>query len=873
MRVIILPVLFLLNLISSYGQVIVGKPALVKTQPLQAFGVPTQSKVNWDITLTNYSSFDHAASVPKEEFNKLKAAVNEKRDHSSTSINQSNSINRNSAIAPVMRVNFQGNIQGNNVPPDNAMAVSTNGFIVSAINSNIIFANSAGNVTFTQNLADFFTFVGNISSVYDPRILFDVVNKRFIVLSLNGSSPSNTKILVAFSKHEDPAAGWNYYSFDGNPLGDNNWFDYPNVGLTDNNLFFSGLMRNDDGLWQYSVIYQIDKIKCFAGQETQWSYYSEVNNADGEKAFNLVPTHSAWNTYPDSKMHFISNVANGGDQYHLHYIDGNVGAELPIFAHQITGPQTELAPDGKQPNTTKVMNTFDSRIWGAMELNGIIHFGAHVNSPENTSGIFYGRYNIAANTVKGQLYYHKDFDYGFPSIATLGNNESSDTVLINMLKTGKTLFPSQVAVLCSGLDNEFNFSNEVTTKEGTGFVSVLQDNRERWGDYTTVGRRFYQDAPEVWITGCFGKGTYGTWIAQYFADSTKNIVDFIADKTTLNPGQKATFSVLSNSNYTLLEWKINNGSEVITQDANPQITFNNLGQYDATIVVRHAGGNIITITKPSFITVIEKALAPVANFSADRDTIYQGESVQFMDESINDPLAYSWNFTNGIPTSSNEKNPLIKYEKVGSFLVNLSVRNTAGNDNEIKQKFITVLKAIKPIANFGSNVTEGPAGSQIFFFDNSANVPLSWQWQFEGGEPSESTSANPLVTYPQDGIFNVTLVVSNFAGSDTIINENYIQIGETSIKDLDVFEQIQLFPNPVLNGSVTVKFELKEKDNLEVRLFNESGQLVKTIIDQKVKAGINELKFNSDMLISGQYFVNLKSKNSYQTKTLSFQKL
>lgn len=150
---------------------------------------------------------------------------------------------------------------------------------------------------------------------------------------MHGTTPSTTKILVAFSKYEDPSAGWYYYSFDGNPLGDDHWFDYPNVGLTDNNLFFTGLMRDDNLLWQYSVIYQVDKRLCFEGKQTNWSYYSDVNNADGEKAFNLVPTHTAWNNYPDSKMYFISNVANGGDQYHLHSIDGNVGSELPIMAY------------------------------------------------------------------------------------------------------------------------------------------------------------------------------------------------------------------------------------------------------------------------------------------------------------------------------------------------------------------------------------------------------------------------------------------------------------------------------------------------------------------------------------------------------------
>lgn len=178
---------------------------------------------------------------------------------------------------------------------------------------------------------------------------------------------------------------------------------------------------------------------------------------------------------------------------------------------------------------------------------------------------------------------------------------------------------------CSGQGDEFTFSKEVTTKQGTGIVNVLNEDRERWGDYTTVSRRFYQEAPEVWITGCYGRGTYGTWLAQYFSDSTQNIVDFIADKTTLNPGESAIFSLLPNTNYTLVEWVLNNGTETITSVASPSLNYSTLGSYDVTVKVQDIAGNIRSVKKEKFITVVAKVIAPVANFTVDRDTIYQGE--------------------------------------------------------------------------------------------------------------------------------------------------------------------------------------------------------------------------------------------------------
>lgn len=115
--------------------------------------------------------------------------------------------------------------------------------------------------------------------------------------------------------------------------------------------------------------------------------------------------------------------------------------------------------------------------------------------------------------------------------------------------------------------------------------------------------------------------------------------------------------------------------------------------------------------------------------------------------------------------------------------------------------------------------------------------------------------------------------MSNFAGIDTIVKNDFIQIGSSAVTNLTIFDKIKLFPNPVPEEKINIEFELQNKDYLEVILYNEQGKFIRKIIDQKVKAGLNNLSFSTDMLISGLYYLNFKSKISGQTKTLSFQKL
>lgn len=85
----------------------------------------------------------------------------------------------------------------------------------------------------------------------------------------------------------------------------------------------------------------------------------------------------------------------------------------------------------------------------------------------------------------------------------------------------------------------------------------------------------------------------------------------------------------------------------------------------------------------------------------------------------------------------------------------------------------------KPSADFSGNNLTICENATVNFTDQSSNTPTSWQWSFPGGTPSTSTLQNPQVTYAAGGIYSVTLVASNAAGSDTLVKTNYISVNTT----------------------------------------------------------------------------------------------
>ncbi|MGM0581364.1 MAG: alpha-amylase family glycosyl hydrolase [Bacteroidota bacterium] len=71
-------------------------------------------------------------------------------------------------------------------------------------------------------------------------------------------------------------------------------------------------------------------------------------------------------------------------------------------------------------------------------------------------------------------------------------------------------------------------------------------------------------------------------------------------------------------------------------------------------------------------------------------------------------------------------------------------------------------------------------GEVIQFTDLSNGSPTSWEWSFTGGTPTSSTEQNPVVSYANEGSFDVSLTIQNADGEvETKVFENFITIGNT----------------------------------------------------------------------------------------------
>jgi hypothetical protein len=128
------------------------------------------------------------------------------------------------------------------------------------------------------------------------------------------------------------------------------------------------------------------------------------------------------------------------------------------------------------------------------------------------------------------------------------------------------------------------------------------------------------------------------------------------------------------------------------------------------------------------------------------------------------------------------------------------------------------------------------------------------------------------VTLNSDG--NISIVVDDSAtgivAADAfriIFRESVVPV-EQEVTPPSDFILYQNFPNP-FNPATTIRFKLKEEEDVVLRVFNSIGELVATLVEDNLSSGEYNIKFDSrdyGNLASGVYYYSLATKKGVQTR-------
>jgi flagellar hook assembly protein FlgD len=71
----------------------------------------------------------------------------------------------------------------------------------------------------------------------------------------------------------------------------------------------------------------------------------------------------------------------------------------------------------------------------------------------------------------------------------------------------------------------------------------------------------------------------------------------------------------------------------------------------------------------------------------------------------------------------------------------------------------------------------------------------------------------------------------------------------------------QNYPNP-FNPTTTIKFDLNSDSVVKLNVYNYNGQLVRSLVDGSMNAGLHTVEFDASDLCAGVYYYTMEAGNS-----------
>jgi hypothetical protein len=328
----------------------------------------------------------------------------------------------------------------------------------------------------------------NSSNYYDPKLIYDPIADRFILALLKDTDTLNNEIIICFSSTNNPNDSWNIYHIPGNPLLSGRWTDYPSISITNDKLYFTANLIVPNVSWQIgfdgSIIWEMDKQAGYDGAiDINATLYSDIKYG-GQYIRNLHTVQAANGTSEHLTLLSNRNFAIQNDTiFYLQLIENNLQIEALKSTTSYGVPPNARQFDTNLSIPSDGLQTNDARILGSVQFENEIQFVGNTINPETGfSAIYHG---IISNltgtpTISGSIIGDSIKDFGYPNIASSGNEVCDREVIIGFNFTSFTNFPGVAAV---HFNNDRIFSSVKTIKEGYNYVDRLSGGYERWGDY------------------------------------------------------------------------------------------------------------------------------------------------------------------------------------------------------------------------------------------------------------------------------------------------------------------------------------------------------------------------------------------------------
>ncbi|WP_395377050.1 Ig-like domain-containing protein [Marinicella sp. W31] len=482
----------------------------------------------------------------------------------------------------------QTNIDNTNgflfIPADAYGAAGPN-HVVNVVNTSIEFYDKNGGGRVSQSLQNFFSALNPTTFTFDPKVLYDQFEDRFLVVTLERldsgiASNNGSFILLAVSDDANPNGQWSMTRIDARETinGVDSWLDYPGFAVDEEAVYITGNMFS----FSSEVVQSFNGTRLHIIEKGVSNGFYDNDPAD-VSVFDPIPNGSSAMTMQPA--HVFGVPSNGIlGTYLVGYSGNQVGSqdflqvirvERPLGntrfvgdlvnmgnVDRILGPLNEAGQPGTNTdisvNDRRTLNAVlrDDALWTVTTVNPnlgepdanqstALWVAMDASTPNNISvsdsGLIGGE-DIADDT----------FTF-FPSVAV----NADGGAVIGFSAAGEDLFASAYFTLRSPGDPPGTTRGSIPLRLGTDrYVRTFGGDENRWGDYSSVSvdpndacfwvyNKYAIDRGSA--TGSGDDGRWGTAHGEYC-----NAVP-VAVADTLSVGRGASVTMTDSGSSSLLD--------------------------------------------------------------------------------------------------------------------------------------------------------------------------------------------------------------------------------------------------------------------------------------------------------------------------------
>jgi hypothetical protein len=404
------------------------------------------------------------------------------------------------------------------IPPDPIGAAGPD-HLVNVVNVTVRFHQKSGVLQFDDSLANFFASLSPANFTFDPKVIYDQYEDRFVIVTLevvdDGSCASQSactsRILLAVSDDSDPNGTWYFTAINAEQFfsGYEHWADYPGFAIDEEAVYVTcNMFRYDAGIVVIPDDYYSKGTRLWiVDKGTGGGFYTgaaaSVSVYDPYAGFpayygTTQPAHIFGTGLSGNVGTFLVSAgwSDGTNEYlQVVRVDSPLGS--PVFSQQFVGlgdiESAGSLPDAPQAGTGIDVEVNDRRALHAVWRNDSLYATGTIlpnSGPDNgqTTAAWWQIDTSSLGTLsltdQGQIG-GEDIASGtytfFPSIAV----NSDDHVVIGFAASASSIYPgsyftTRLPSYASGVT-----SGSQVLRAGTDYYyRAFGGSRNRWGDYT-----------------------------------------------------------------------------------------------------------------------------------------------------------------------------------------------------------------------------------------------------------------------------------------------------------------------------------------------------------------------------------------------------